>query len=41
MIALDTNLLIYAHRSAAPEHRAATKAADRLGYDCRSLQLLW
>jgi len=41
MIALDTNLLIYAHRSATPKHRAATKAADRLGYGCLSLQLLW
>lgn len=41
MIAIDTNLLIYAHRSAAPKHRAATKAANRLGHDCLSLQLLW
>ncbi len=26
MIAVDTNLLVYAHRSAVPEHRAARKA---------------
>jgi len=28
MIVLDTNLLIYAHRSATPEHTAARKAID-------------
>ena len=29
MIALDTNLLIYAHRAAVPEHRAARRALER------------
>ena len=29
MIALDTNLLVYAHRSSVPEHRAARRAIAR------------
>ena len=29
MIALDTNLLVYAHRSAAPEHAKAQAAIER------------
>jgi len=29
MIALDTNLLVYAHRQATREHRAARKAIER------------
>lgn len=29
MIALDTNLLVYAHRAAVPEHRAAREAIER------------
>lgn len=29
MIAIDTNLLIYAHRSVTPEHRAAKAAIER------------
>lgn len=29
MIFLDTNLLIYAHRSATPEHSAARSAIER------------
>jgi uncharacterized protein len=29
MIAIDTNLLLYAHRSATPEHRAARRAIER------------
>ena len=29
MIALDTNLLVYAHRSATPEHRPARLAIER------------
>ena len=29
MIALDTNLLIYAHRSSVPEHRAAIRAIEQ------------
>lgn len=30
MIAVDTNLLVYAHRSALPEHDAARRALERL-----------
>lgn len=33
MIALDTNLLIYAHRSRTPEHAAARKAIERAAAD--------
>ena len=29
MIALDTNILIYAHRASVPEHRAAMRAIER------------
>jgi hypothetical protein len=29
MIALDTNLLVYAHRRGAPEHKAAQRAIER------------
>ena len=29
MIAIDTNLLVYAHRSSTPEHRAARRAIER------------
>lgn len=29
MIALDTNLLVYAHRSGVPEHRRARQAIER------------
>ena len=29
MIALDTNLLVYAHRSATPEHKNAGAAIER------------
>jgi len=29
MIALDTNLLVYAHRRAAPEHKTAQRAVER------------
>ncbi len=29
MIAIDTNLLIYAHRGGAPEHRAARQAIEQ------------
>jgi predicted nucleic acid-binding protein len=33
MIAIDTNLLVYAHRSAVPEHRAAQRAIERAAAD--------
>lgn len=29
MIAIDTNLLVYAHRASLPEHRAARRAIER------------
>lgn len=35
MIALDTNLLIYAHRSAVREHTAARRAIERASRDRR------
>jgi hypothetical protein len=35
MIAIDTNLLIYAHRAAVPEHRAARRAIERASRDPR------
>lgn len=35
MIAVDTNLLVYAHRRGLPEHRAAQRAIERAGHDPR------
>lgn len=35
MIAIDTNLLIYAHRNALPEHRAARRAIEQASHDPR------
>lgn len=35
MIAIDTNLLIYAHRSGLPEHRAARRAIEAAANDRR------
>ncbi len=35
MIALDTNLLVYAHQPGAPAHRAALKAVERACSDPR------
>lgn len=35
MIALDTNLLVYAHRAGVPEHRAARSAIERAAADPR------
>lgn len=35
MIAVDTNLLVYAHRSRVGEHRAALRALDRARRDPR------
>jgi predicted nucleic acid-binding protein len=35
MIAIDTNLLIYAHRSGVPEHRPARRAIERAARDRR------
>lgn len=35
MIALDTNLLVYAHRRAVPEHAAARRAIERAARDAR------
>jgi hypothetical protein len=33
MIAIDTNLLVYAHRMQVPEHRAARKAIEKAAKD--------
>ncbi len=33
MIAIDTNLLVYAHRMQVPEHRAARKAIEKAATD--------
>jgi uncharacterized protein len=33
VIAVDTNLLVYAHRSGLPEHRAARRAIERASRD--------
>lgn len=48
MIAIDTNLLVYAHRSGAPEHRLAIKtlekafsAADGWGIAFPSIAEFW
>jgi toxin-antitoxin system PIN domain toxin len=35
MIAIDSNLLIYAHRAALPEHRAARRALEEASRDTR------
>jgi predicted nucleic acid-binding protein len=35
LIAIDTNLLFYAHRSALPEHRAARRANEQASRDPR------
>jgi predicted nucleic acid-binding protein len=35
MIAVDSNLLIYAHRAGAPEHRAARRAIHKAARDAR------
>ena len=35
MIALDTNLLVYAHRSGLPEHHAAIRAIEKASRDPR------
>jgi predicted nucleic acid-binding protein len=44
VIAVDTNLLVYAHRSAVPEHRRAREALARAANDTAgwgiSLQVL-
>jgi predicted nucleic acid-binding protein len=35
LIAIDTNLLIYAHRASLPEHRSAQRAIERASRDPR------
>ncbi len=35
MIAVDTNILVYAHRARVPEHRAALRALERARRDPR------
>jgi hypothetical protein len=47
MIAIDTNLLVYAHRSRAPQHRASRRAIERAagqgrwGFALASLAEFW
>jgi toxin-antitoxin system PIN domain toxin len=47
MIAIDTNLLLYAHRSRTPQHRAARRAIERAaaqgrwGFAVASLAEFW
>ena len=47
MIAIDTNLLLYAHRSRVPQHRAARRAIERAaaqgpwGFAVASLAEFW
>ena len=47
MIAIDTNLLVYAHRSRTPQHRAARRAIERAaaqgpwGFAVASLAEFW
>jgi predicted nucleic acid-binding protein len=35
VIAVDTNLLVYAHRSSLPEHRRARRALEQASRDPR------
>lgn len=35
MIAIDTNLLVYAHRSGTPQHRSSRRAIERAAADPR------
>jgi uncharacterized protein len=41
MIAIDTNLLVYAHRTAVPEHRAARRAIEKAFADSRGCGISW
>jgi len=41
MIAVDTNVLVYAHRPEAPEHRAARAALDRLRHGTEAWAIPW
>jgi toxin-antitoxin system PIN domain toxin len=41
VIALDTNLLIYAHRSGVPEHAAAKRAIERALNSPRGCGICW
>lgn len=41
MIAVDTNVLVYAHRADSPFHRQARAALERLTYDGRAWGIPW
>lgn len=41
MIAIDTNLLVYAHRSGTPEHPAACRVLERACADNRGWGISW
>lgn len=41
MIALDTNILVYAHRQDSPFHVPALDTLDRLGNDARPWTIPW
>ncbi|UUY01857.1 PIN domain-containing protein [Svornostia abyssi] len=41
MIAVDTNVLVYAHRADAPEHERAVSAVERLASDGAAWGLPW
>ncbi|MBJ7519568.1 MAG: PIN domain-containing protein [Solirubrobacteraceae bacterium] len=41
MIALDTNILVYAHRADAPEHERAVRAVEGLASDGAAWGLPW
>lgn len=41
MIAVDTNILIYAHRGESPFHREAVAAMDRLAASGRPWAVVW
>ena len=41
MIAVDTNILVYAHRADAPHHAAAAAAVKRLAEGSAALAIAW
>ena len=41
LIAVDTNVLVYAHRSAVPEHRRARAALERAANDADGWGISW
>lgn len=41
MIAVDANVLVYAHRSEMPKHAAAVRRLEQLSGDSRQVALTW